>query len=191
MLAMMFNLTQPYEQLESAGIICMVIAPDGKTVISASTDKTLAIWDVARGSLKYRFNHNHTKPITHMAVTPDSQTVIAASQDTTLSIWNITNGTQTHQLLGHNDLVSQVVITSDGDTAVSVSGDHFGGKSELIVWDIHTGNLQHRLQEHRGRVTHVPYSITRRLSLPLQIGPSLCGISPLPNSYGALNSFTT
>ena len=50
-------------------INCVTITPDGNTAISASSDKTLVMWDVKTGK-RLRSLEGHTSGVSCVAVTP-------------------------------------------------------------------------------------------------------------------------
>ena len=58
--------------------------PDGKTVVSASCDYTLKVWDVATGSL-VRTLVGHTSYVLCVEVSPDNTRILSTSFDNT---WN-------------------------------------------------------------------------------------------------------
>jgi WD40 repeat protein len=62
-------------------VISVVIAPGGKTAISASRDNTLKIWDIDRGRELPTLT-GHTKPVWGVAIAPDGKTAISASANT-------------------------------------------------------------------------------------------------------------
>jgi WD40 repeat protein len=51
----------------------VAIAPDGKTAISASWDKTLKIWDTETGT-EVRTLTGHTNSVNAVAIAPDGKT---------------------------------------------------------------------------------------------------------------------
>ena len=70
----------------------VAIAPDGKTAISASADKTLKIWDTETGTV-VRTLTGHTMLVNAVAIAPDGKTAISASYDKTIKIWDTETGT--------------------------------------------------------------------------------------------------
>ncbi len=66
----------------------MAATPDGKWVISASSDKTLKVWNLETGEELFSLT-GHPFFITSVAVTPDGKRVISASYDQTLKVWGL------------------------------------------------------------------------------------------------------
>jgi WD40 repeat protein len=84
----------------------VAIAPDGKTAISASSDKTLKIWDTETGR-ELKTLTGHSSSVSAVAIAPDGKTAISASWDKTLKIWDTETGRELKTLTGHSSWVKQ------------------------------------------------------------------------------------
>jgi WD40 repeat protein len=60
-------------------------------VISASTDKTLRLWDLETGHLQRTFC-GHFDSVDGVALTPDGRRVVSGSRDKTLKVWDLESG---------------------------------------------------------------------------------------------------
>src|SRR4051812_15807356 len=58
-------------------------SPDGKTLASASGDKTIKLWDVATGKEQATLK-GHTGSVGSVTFSPDGKTLASASQDQTV-----------------------------------------------------------------------------------------------------------
>ena len=116
---------------------------------SASTDRTLRVWDLETGRLA-RTLAGHADWVNTVAVTPDGHRAISASSDHTLRVWDLETGQSVHQLAGHADVVNAAAITPDGLCVVSGSSD-----GTLRVWDLESGRSVRTLAGHTGWVTAV------------------------------------
>ncbi|WP_249370341.1 NB-ARC domain-containing protein [Acaryochloris marina] len=128
------------------------ISPDGQTVVSASGDNTLKVWDLETGQ-EQRTLTGHTSHVTGVSISPDGQTVVSASSDHTLKVWDLETGQEQRTLTGHTNFVNGVSISPDGQTVVSASSDH-----TLKVWDLETGQEQRTLTGHTFAVEGVSIS---------------------------------
>lgn len=115
-------------------VTSVAITPDGKQVISGSSDKTLKIWDMKTGKKLFTLE-GHTKPITAIAVTPNGKRVISASEDKTLKVWDLQTAKETFTLNGHEDSVNAIAITSNCKQVISASSD-----ATLRIWNLETGD---------------------------------------------------
>ncbi|MCT7963375.1 NB-ARC domain-containing protein, partial [Laspinema sp. D1] len=117
----------------SWSVQAVAITPDGKQAVSASSDKTLKLWDLATGSELATLT-GHSKSVQAVAITPDGKQAVSASDDNTLKLWDLAMGSERATLTGHSKSVWAVAITPDGKQAVSASWD-----STLKLWDLATG----------------------------------------------------
>ncbi len=108
----------------------VAVTPDGTRAVSASSDSTLRVWDLASGKPLASLQ-GHTGQLFGVAVTPDGTRAVSASGDSTLRVWDLATGKALAFLEGHTDVVSGVAVTPDGTWAVSASGD-----STLRVWPL-------------------------------------------------------
>jgi hypothetical protein len=113
----------------------VAITPDNKQVVSASSDNTLKLWDVATGEELATLT-GHSDSVNAVAITPDNKQVVSASSDNTLKLWDVATGSERATLTGHSDSVNAVAITPDGKQAVSASWDN-----TLKLWDLATGDV--------------------------------------------------
>ena len=149
------------------GINAVAIAPDGKTAISASWDKTLKIWDTETGT-EVRTLTDHTSWVYAVAIAPDGKTAISASLDKTLKIWDTETGTEVRTLTGHTSWVYAVAIAPDGKTAISASGD-----KTLKIWDTETGTEVRTLTSHTNGVYAVDLALDGKTAISASFDKTL------------------
>lgn len=85
-----------------------------------------------------------------------------AAIDKTIIVWQLTRdedgfGYPKRILHGHNHFVSDVVISSDGQFALSASWDH-----TLRLWDLNTGQTTRKFVGHTSDVLSVSFSADNR-----------------------------
>jgi len=102
---------------------------DATTVISASRDMTLRIWDLQTGEC-LRVLEGHEKTIRDIAIHGDI--VVSASYDGQARVWNWKSGECLHVLKEHTKQVYSVVF--DGDLIATGSLDN-----TVRVWNPNLG----------------------------------------------------
>jgi len=111
-----------------------------------------------RGSLA-----GHNGWVTSIATSVDNpDLIISGSRDKTLIIWQITRqgenfGYAKKSLTGHNHFIQEVVLSSDGQFALSASWD-----STLRLWDLAKGKTHRRFNGHTRDVLAVAFSADNR-----------------------------
>ena len=120
----------------------VALTPDGRLAVSASSDNTLKVWDVASGR-ELRTLAGHTDWVNAVALTPDGRLAVSASGDNTLKVWDVASGRELRTLAGHTGGVDAVALTPDGRLAVSASRD-----KTLKVWDVASGQELRTLAGH-------------------------------------------
>eukprot|EP01041_Mallomonas_annulata_P002239 gene2239-4353_t len=101
--------------------------------------------------------------ITSIATTAeDPNMILSASRDKSIIVWSLTKeegnyGYAKRALRGHNHFVSDVVISSDGQFALSGSWD-----ATLRLWEISTGRCTRRFVGHSKDVLSVAFSSDNR-----------------------------
>jgi len=112
-----------------------------------------------RGVLK-----GHAGWVTSIATTPEnSDMLLSASRDKTVIVWNLTREVSTNYgvprkaLHGHSHFIQDVVISSDGQFALTGSWDH-----TLRLWDLNSGTTTRRFVGHTKDVLSVAFSADNR-----------------------------
>jgi len=105
----------------------------------------------------------HSGWVTSIATTPESpDMIVSGSRDKTLLVWNLTHeegtfGVPRRSLHGHAHFVQDVVISSDGQFALSGAWDN-----TLRLWDIQAGTTARRFVGHKKEVLSVAFSADNR-----------------------------
>ncbi|XP_065157795.1 small ribosomal subunit protein RACK1 [Atheta coriaria] len=105
----------------------------------------------------------HNGWVTQIATNPKyPDTILSASRDKTLIVWKLTRdetqyGVPLKRLYGHSHFISDVVLSSDGNYALSGSWD-----KTLRLWDLAAGKTTRRFEDHTKDVLSVAFSVDNR-----------------------------
>ncbi|XP_050665813.1 guanine nucleotide-binding protein subunit beta-like protein isoform X2 [Leptidea sinapis] len=91
----------------------------------------------------------HNGWVTQIATNPKyPDMILSSSRDKTLIVWKLTRdetnyGVPQKRLYGHSHFISDVVLSSDGNYALSGSWD-----KTLRLWDLAAGKTTRRFEDH-------------------------------------------
>lgn len=151
-----------YEELTGHTDDITCAAMDGDTIVSASKDATIKIWNKNTGNC-VRTLVGHTDWVTWVKV--DGDLIISASRDNALRVWNKNDGKYLWcALLGpllqlSKNSLAKVLI--DADTVIVYSD------TTIKMWDKNTGKLLNTLIGHTDRITDVLVDGDRIISASL------------------------
>jgi WD40 repeat protein len=143
---------QPQVLSHPSQVYQVSFSPDGKTLASASSDKTVKLWDVVTGK-KLKTLNGHPDGFNRVSFSPDGKTLASASSDKTVKLWEVGTGKELKTLNGHQSLVFSVSFSPDGKTLASASSD-----KTVKLWDVGTGKELKTLKGHQDMVWSVSYS---------------------------------
>jgi hypothetical protein len=118
----------------SGSVNTVAFAPDGRTALTGSDDRTLKLWDLSSGR-EIRTFSGHSNSVRSVAFAPDGRTALSGSFDKTLKLWDVATGREIRTFTGHSDWVTSVAFAPDGRTALSGSRD-----DTLRLWDLSSLN---------------------------------------------------
>ena len=124
-----------------------VFSPDGKSILTASSDFTAKLWDFS-----HPFVHRFAKQSAAMNMVdffPDGNTYLTASYDSTAKIWDASG--KLIDSLKHRDVVISAVFSQDGKRVLTASRD-----STARIWS----PKEFKMMElrHRDQVTSAVFS---------------------------------
>ena len=130
----------------------VAFSPDGRQVLSGSSDNTVKLWDTATGR-EIRTFSGHSEDVSSVAFSPDGRQVLSGSWDNTVKLWDTATGREVRTFSGHSQSVSSVAFSPDGRQVLSGSEDN-----TVKLWDTATGREIRTFSGHSENVSSVAFS---------------------------------
>ncbi|MFH1740959.1 MAG: WD40 repeat domain-containing protein, partial [bacterium] len=130
----------PHSVLQEGHVLSADFSPDGKRLLTGSTDGLIVRWDIASGRLQDRYdspNRSHRSAVKSIAFSPDGKLALTADADDTASLWDISDGTLLSTLPVRCRLLWCVAFSSDGMLAATGgSSEQAFYEGEIKVWSV-------------------------------------------------------
>ena len=137
----------------------VAFTPDGHTLATGSSDKTVILWDVRDPARPQRIGRpltGHTDAVNSVAFAPDGSILATGSNDHAVMLWDMRDPAPPQQigprLPGNDQSISPVAFSPDGRTLATGNAD-----SSVALWDVRDPTstaadraTPHRLHRHRG-----------------------------------------
>lgn len=152
-------------QAHDQPINACVFTPNGSFLITASHDRTLAVWDSA--GRRVATLGGHAGPVTTCAVSADGRRLLSGSWDATLKVWDLSEADVTPTGAGHTRRVTCCRFTSDGALVLSAGDD-----ATVRTWDT-AGGARATLAGHSDAVSCCDVSADGRTAVSGSLDRSL------------------
>ncbi len=112
---------------------CIVVTPDGETLLVGTDEHVVLRWDIPTGE-PLPLLDGRQKSIENLAISPDGKTLASGGEDGSLCLWDMVSGRQRGLLRGHRGSVLSLAFSRDGRRLASGSQD-----TTALVWDLTDG----------------------------------------------------
>ena len=129
-----YEMQNPLASLRHEDIVQSAkFSPDGRWLVTASSDKTARVWDASTG-LPVSAPMQHEDVVYSAVFSPDGHRVATASWDKTARVWDAATGLPVSAPMRHENSLGTAEFSPDGLRVVTASSD-----KTARVWDASTG----------------------------------------------------
>lgn len=138
------------------GVNAIAFSADGKLLVTASSDKTVRLWNIASRS-EIIAPIEHDDRVVDVAFSPDDMKLATASLDGTVGIWKVNDGKAVNEMWPINPSknfgeITAVAFSPDSKYLATASHDHVARR-----WEIDSGEAD-TIMIHENIVTTVVFS---------------------------------
>lgn len=140
---------------EGTQVLCLALAPDGKSLYAGCSDGPIRIWDVETKKEMPPLV-GHVNRVTCLAFSADGDKLFSGSEDLTIKIWDRTAAEPQAQpvtLFAHKNDVTSLAVSKDSRRVISGSADR-----TIKIWDLESGKELLMLRGHADGVAEVVLS---------------------------------
>ncbi|MFO0849876.1 MAG: protein kinase [Gemmataceae bacterium] len=148
-----------HDQYEVNDICNVAISPDGKRLLSCSSDGTARHWDIKRGAeIAWLGAIRPGIRVLSIACTPDGkQAVVGATEPRLFDL--ATNKEELNRFEKyHVDNMRAVAVSPDGTTLATGDSTGVGEYDAVTLWDVKSGKRLHSIRGHKTLVFAVAWS---------------------------------
>lgn len=142
-------------------VTAVAISRDGRTLASASFDRTILLWQLQTGKV-IRTLEGHSDRVWCLAFSRNGITLASGSADKTIKLWQTSTGklisTFGSFFSGHTGKVTTIAFSPDGQTLVSGSAD-----KTIKLWNLTAGKEIYNLTGHSAQITSIAISLDGKI----------------------------
>ena len=129
-------------------ISCLIII-DNIKLISGSSDRTMRIWDLSKGTT-IRVLKSHRAPVSTLLAHVNHSRMFSAAADGSLHMWDLENYKKCMDFQGHTAAINCISMTFDGKKLISVSSDH-----TIRLWRLEADGTLPFIESHSDQIIQI------------------------------------
>ncbi|GIW93624.1 MAG: hypothetical protein KatS3mg110_1667 [Pirellulaceae bacterium] len=142
-LVWLYAAAQPIRQFNHGGpVYGVALDATGSTLVSASADQTVRIWDAQSGQQRAQLS-GHQGAVYAVALSPDAALAVSSGTDRTLRLWDVVGGRQLKLLATLPETAYALAVHPEGNRVLAAGADR---KARLL--DLLTGSEQRVYEGH-------------------------------------------
>lgn len=139
----------------SGEINALAYSPDGTKLATASSDKTVRIWDLGNGHeiLAYA---GHTDKIRCLVWAPDGNSIISAGMEKNIKIWDPAKGKDIKTIAAAGEFVTALALSKDGKHVFTGQQNIPGNPTNgLFVYETGSGKLVREARDFTNKISTI------------------------------------
>jgi WD40 repeat protein len=121
----------------------VAIAPNGKSLVTGSWDRSLKLWDLGSGKV-VREMAGHTASVQNAVFSPDGRILASSDAEGTVRLWKAETGESITELKAHSDRCFGLAFSPDGKHRATAAWDRL-----VKIWDVETWKPTATLQREK------------------------------------------
>lgn len=135
----------------SQAVTCLALSPNGRLILTGSSDRTARIWD-AHSGLPVGLPLQHEASISQVAFSPSGILAATSSFDKTVGLWDVRDGKRSGNALIHGAAVNDLCFSPDGQLLVTACA-----MGSAFVWDLNSRSSSPQELKHGSPVKFIKY----------------------------------
>lgn len=128
-----------------------IISQDDLYKITFSFENTISIWDSKLNTLIQSINMGDNQPI--WDISPNRKHLVSSLDNNKIVFWDVKSGLKIREIIGHEDLITCLVISPNNRILASGSLDN-----TIILWDLANGKKINIITDHTGGINSLDFS---------------------------------
>jgi WD40 repeat protein len=133
-------------------VYCLVLSPDGQTLMSGSADKSIRLWSLPEGDRIGTLNI-HSDTVFSLSLSPNGRFLASSSVRDPIQLWDLQRQQAKGELTGHTGRIDTLAFSSDGKFLAAAGGD-----ATITIWELGKGEMVKSLKGHTQAIAAIAFS---------------------------------